>query len=261
VAGMDWPIRLASTDFDGTLFCEFEDPPFPNELAEVLAEFQAAGGKWAINTGRDLASLLEELARCGVSVQPDFIVAVEREIHIRDGSQFKPHAEWNAECNAKHKDLTRELDDELPVIVSWIRNHSRASVFSDIYSPLAVVATNNAEMDDVQARVLQMTDSFKNLAWMRNDVYARICHADYSKGTALMELERMMGIGPEDVFAIGDHLNDLGMLDPAVAAYLAAPANCVPEVSAHILANDGRISEFSHGLAVANELTWLKSNG
>lgn len=258
---MDWPIRLASTDFDGTLFCEFDDPPFPNELQEVLAEFQADGGKWAINTGRDLASLLEELARCRVTVQPDYVVAVEREIHVREGSQFKPHVRWNAECTAKHEYLAQEMQDDLPAMTAWIRNNSRASVFADVYSPLAIVATSNDEMDEIQSRILMMTESIAHVAWMRNDVYARICHADYSKGTALMELQRMTGIGPEEVFVIGDHLNDLAMLDPSVANFISVPANSVPEVKEHVSSIGGRISEFSHGQAVANELRWLKIHG
>ena len=148
---MDWPIKLASTDFDGTLFCEFEEPPFPEQLQEILAEFQQAGGIWVINTGRDLASLLEELARCRVAVQPDYVVAVEREIHVREGAQFKPHVEWNTECRGKHEKLAQDLQNDLPGMASWIRNHSRASVFSDLWSPLAVIATNNEEMDEIQA--------------------------------------------------------------------------------------------------------------
>jgi len=258
---MDWPIQLASTDFDGTLFCEFDDPPFPHELQTVLLEFQSAGGKWVINTGRDLASLLEELARCGVTVQPDYIVAVEREIHIREGSQFKPHIRWNAECTAKHELLANRIKDDLPAISSWIRNHSRASAFSDVYSPLAVIASDNEEMDEIQKRVLAMTDSIPEVSWMRNDVYARICHSDYSKGTALLEIERMLGVPPDGVFAIGDHLNDLEMLDPDVATHVAVPSNCVSEVREHVLEIGGRISEFSHGKAVASELRWLKDNG
>ncbi|MGB0582017.1 MAG: HAD family hydrolase [Limisphaerales bacterium] len=258
---MDWPIKLASTDFDGTLFCEFEEPPFPEQLQEILAEFQQAGGIWVINTGRDLASLLEELARCRVAVQPDYVVAVEREIHVREGAQFKPHVKWNTECRGKHEKLAQDLQNDLPGMASWIRNHSRASVFSDLWSPLAVIATNNEEMDEIQERIRLMTEHIENVAWMRNDVYARICHADYSKGTALAELERMLSIGVDEVFAIGDHLNDLAMLDPEVAGFIAAPGNSVPEVKEHVLAQDGRISEFSYGHAVANELAWLKLQG
>lgn len=255
---MDWPIQLASTDFDGTLFCEFDVPPFPDELQSILQEFQNAGGKWAINTGRDLASLLEELARCDVAVQPDYVVAVEREIHAREGSQFKPHLRWNAECTAKHELLAMRIQDDLPAISSWIQNQTRASAFGDRYSPLAVIASDNEEMDEIQARVLAMTETIPEVAWMRNDVYARLCHSDYSKGTALLEIERLLGISPDVVFAIGDHLNDLEMLDTEIAAFVAAPSNSVREVKEHVLQIGGRISEFSHGQAVASELRWLK---
>lgn len=256
---MDWPIKLASTDFDGTLFCEFEDPPFPDELQRILTEFQDAGGKWVINTGRDLASLLEELARCRVTVQPDYVVAVEREIHERHGTQFKPHVKWNAECHSKHEKLAHDIQGDLSSLTSWIQHHSRASVFSDLWSPLAVVATSNEEMDAIQERIRQMTEHIEDVAWMRNDVYARICHADYSKGTALAELERILSLGVHEVFAIGDHLNDLAMLDSEIAGFIAAPENAVPEVKEHVLTHEGRISEFSYGHAVANELAWLKS--
>ena len=79
---MDWPIRLASTDFDGTLYCEFDDEPFPVQLQELLAEFQRAGGNGrSTPAGIWPACLKNWLGR--VSVQPDYIVAVEREIHIR----------------------------------------------------------------------------------------------------------------------------------------------------------------------------------
>jgi hydroxymethylpyrimidine pyrophosphatase-like HAD family hydrolase len=56
-------IKLISTDFDGTIFAEFHDPPVPLRLQQLIAELQAAGAKWAINTGRDLSSLMEALGR------------------------------------------------------------------------------------------------------------------------------------------------------------------------------------------------------
>ncbi len=52
---MPLPIQLISTDFDGTLHAEFEDPPVPRDLQELIGELQRQGAKWAINTGRDLS--------------------------------------------------------------------------------------------------------------------------------------------------------------------------------------------------------------
>src|SRR5437879_4562130 len=81
------PIKLLSTDFDGTLFAEFEDPPIPLELQQLIAELQKRGAKWVINTGRDMASLMEALGRAGVEIEPDYLVLVEREIHVHQDSR------------------------------------------------------------------------------------------------------------------------------------------------------------------------------
>ena len=51
-------IQLISTDFDGTLFAEFANPPIPRRLQEMIGDLQTHGAKWVINTGRDLSSLM-----------------------------------------------------------------------------------------------------------------------------------------------------------------------------------------------------------
>src|SRR6266481_4041141 len=81
---------LISTDFDGTIFAEFENPPIPGELQLLIGELQAGGAKWVINTGRDMSSLMESLARAGVAIKPDFLVLVEREIYLHQDSSYVP---------------------------------------------------------------------------------------------------------------------------------------------------------------------------
>src|SRR6266705_1676221 len=77
---MSLPIRLISTDFDGTLHAECENPPVPHDLQQLIGELQRQGAKWVINTGRDLSSLMEGIARARLSIRPDYVVVVEREI-------------------------------------------------------------------------------------------------------------------------------------------------------------------------------------
>jgi HAD superfamily hydrolase (TIGR01484 family) len=257
-ARMNWQVRLVSTDFDGTIFDEFAAEPIARVFQDTIAQFQADGGKWVINTGRDQASLLEELARCRVTVRPDYLVVVEREIHVREGTRYRADRGWNERCERCHRELALELEGDFPSIVTWIRDNSTAAVFSDVYSPLAVVATSNEEMDAIDARLRRLLEVRPQAAWMRNDVYARLCHADYSKGTALQEIQRQLTMNASEVFAIGDHLNDLPMLDPAVAAHVAVPSNAVPAVLARMREIGGRISEYSCGQAVAHELSLLR---
>src|SRR5262249_30199138 len=114
------PIRLISTDFDGTLFAEFENPPIPAELQEIIARLQADGAKWVINTGREMASLMETLARAGSSVEPDYLVLVEREIHLHRESQYVGLEEWNLRCGQEHAKLFSRVRADLPELINWI---------------------------------------------------------------------------------------------------------------------------------------------
>src|SRR5256886_10745151 len=63
-----------------------------------------------------------------------------------------------------------------------------------------------------------------------NTIYLRFCHADYHKGAALAELARLIDVPRENIFAAGDHHNDISMLNGQVAAMPACPANAIEEV-------------------------------
>ena len=102
---MSLPIQLVSTDFDGTLHAEFENPPVPHDLQLLIGDLQRQGAKWVINTGRDLSSVMEGLARARLSIKPDFLVVVEREIYLHEGAQYEACAEWNDGCKSAHEAL------------------------------------------------------------------------------------------------------------------------------------------------------------
>src|SRR5882757_11102186 len=110
------PIKILSTDFDGTMFAEFEDPPIPDELEKLIGELQAQGAKWVINTGRDMSSLMEALARAGISIEPDYLVLVEREIHLHKESQYVGLEEWNLACSLSHAEVFGRVQADLPQI-------------------------------------------------------------------------------------------------------------------------------------------------
>src|ERR1043166_6341264 len=112
----DLPIKLISTDFDGTLFAEFENPPIPEKLQALIADLQSRGVKWAINTGRDMSSLMESLARARIEVQPDYLVLVEREIHVHDGVRYRGLEEWNSACVRAHEELFVRVRRDLPML-------------------------------------------------------------------------------------------------------------------------------------------------
>ena len=95
---MPLPIQLISTDFDGTLHAEFETPPVPLESAGVDRQLATSRSSGVINTGRDLSSVMEGLARARLSIKPDYLVIEEREIYVHEDSQYIASRDWNLGC-------------------------------------------------------------------------------------------------------------------------------------------------------------------
>ena len=258
---MSLPIKLISTDFDGTLFAEFDTPPIPLELQELIGDLQSKGAKWVINTGREMTSLMLALNDAKLKVHPDYLVLVEREIHERQGTHYKGFDDWNANCLKLHAELYERVQDDIPRLAEWVKSRFTATVYSDIYSPFCFIAGNNSEADVIHNFLNEYCVSIPNLVVVRNDIYARFSHADYNKGTALMELARRLKISPEEIFAAGDHLNDLPMLSRKCARWIAAPANAVEEVKKAVRRENGFVSKLSHGHGVADALRFSLANG
>jgi HAD superfamily hydrolase (TIGR01484 family) len=251
---MNLPFKLISTDFDGTIFAEFENPPIPMALQELLMDLQGKGVKWAINTGRDMSSLLEAMARARIRVQPDFLVLVEREIHVHDGVRYASLEAWNQECIRHQNALFARIREDVPRLTQWINERFSATVYEDAYSPFCLIASDNKDADVIHEYLEAYCRSIPHLTIVRNDVYARFSHAAFNKGTALAELARRLGIGPSEVLAAGDHFNDLPMLSRAHARWLVAPNNAIPSVKAAIIAQDGYVSSLPHGHGTAEAI-------
>jgi HAD superfamily hydrolase (TIGR01484 family) len=253
---MNLPIKLISTDFDGTIFAEFENPPIPQKLQDLIGDLQSRGAKWVINTGRDMSSLMEALGRAKISVEPDFLVLVEREIHTHDGVRYVGHEEWNAECTRSHEELFTRIIPDLPRLTDWVNARFHATVYQDSYSPFCLIAGNKADADVINQYLEEYCRGIPSLTIVRNDVYTRFSHVAYNKGAALAELTRQLKIKPEQVFAAGDHWNDLPMLSREYAHWLASPSNAIEPVKAAVRQHGGRISELSHGNGVAEVLSY-----
>ena len=253
---MSLPIKLISTDFDGTIFAEFENTPIPEVLQRVIGDLQAKGAKWAINTGRDMSSLMESLGRAGIRIEPDYLVLVEREIYTHHESVYVGLEEWNSACASAHAQLFARVRQDVPRLVDWVNQRYHARMYEDSYSPFCLIAGTNDEADIIHQFLEEYALSVENLTVVRNDIYARFSHSAYNKGTALAELTRRLGLTGDQVFAVGDHLNDLPMLTTKYARGIATVANAIPEVKDHVRQQGGYISQLPHGYGVAEAIKY-----
>jgi len=251
------PIKLISTDFDGTLLAEFENPPVPLALQDLIGQLQARGAKWVINTGRDLSSLLETLGRAHLSIKPDFLVVVEREIYRHHQSEYVEDRSWNRACDEAHAQLFQRVRRDVPRLRAWVEARFAATIFEDPYSPFCLIAERIQDADVIHEYLTAYCGEVPNLNVMRNDVYSRFCHQAYDKGTALAEIAGQVGVTAAETFAVGDHLNDLPMLSRQYAHWLAAPGNAIEIVKATVRRQNGHVSTLLHGHGVAEGLQTL----
>jgi hypothetical protein len=247
-------IKLISTDFDGTVYTDFGNPPVPDALQELLARFQRAGVRWVVNTGRDLSGLLEAMARAHLRVLPDYLVVVEREIYERAGARYVSLDEWNVACARSQEALFARIRPRLPGLIDWINGRYSAVVYEDAYSPFCMIAESNIDSDRIVEHVRGYFRDEPELVVVRNDVYARFSHASFNKGSALGEIARRLGIPASQVVAAGDHWNDLPMLDRERAHHLIAPANAIDVVQETVRRQGGHVSPLLAGDGVMEGL-------
>lgn len=251
---MSTVIKAICTDFDGTVFSEFEHEPIPHRLMDLVGELQSQGAKWIINTGRDLSSLMEALGRAHVPIQPDYLVLVEREIRVHSGSRYLSHGDWNEACLTDHNHLFRAVRLEVPRLSAWITRRFAATIYEDAFSPFCLIAESGDDADRIHEFLEEFACQIPSLAVVRNDVYMRFSHSAYNKGTALTEISEQLRLRPEHIFVAGDHFNDLPMLDQQRAAWLNAPANAIPVVQQRVREQSGFVSTLPAGQGVEEAL-------
>tara|TARA_B100001939_G_scaffold342143_1_gene352854 strand:- start:1040 stop:1843 length:804 start_codon:yes stop_codon:yes gene_type:complete len=253
---MPTPLQLICTDFDGTLHSDFTEPPVPHALQTKLAQLQAQGATWVINTGRTLDDLRLGIDHAKLTVHPDYVVVVEREIFRCVEHGYEPLTEWNDRCTRMQSALFASIADRLPELFDWVNLHFSANVYEDEWSPFCLIARNNRDADAIQEYVDAFFVGDSQLTFVRNDIYGRLSHTDFTKGTALTELARQLGIPREGIFVAGDHWNDLSMLQPERAEWLVSPANSISEVLTHMERIDGFIAPSECGDGVLEGLEW-----
>ncbi len=238
------PIKLLSTDFDGTVVNHDQQPAVVPEFFSALIEMRARGVQWAVNTGRVLWHIEEGLREMNFPVEPDFVLTSEREVFHRgaDG-RWLDFGDWNARCTAAHDTLFAQAETLLADIEAYLAAHTRAHPIYEGARLIGLAAESDEEMDGVCAFLEKEVVRVPGFQFMRNTIYVRFCHEDYSKGTALAELARLTGLERGQIFAAGDHYNDLPMLDGRHAQWVACPGNAVEAVKRTVKEAGGFVAQ------------------
>jgi len=131
----------------------------------------------------------------------------------------------------------------------WLNQNGEFYMF-EVYCSYELGSMYKEEAESLFKLVEDYFLSVPELTIMKNDVYARFAHINFSKGTALLALEKHLGITPSETLSAGDYYNDIPMLRSDVTASPVAPANALPEIKDLVLQEGGYISDYPAGQGV-----------
>ena len=249
------PIRLLSTDFDGTLIGHEPDARTAASLAGALSDLRAAGAVWAVNTGRQLWFALEGLEHAHLPHDPEFVLSSEKDIYRRvEAGSWEAFGDWNARTEERTSDLFGRARHVLHAIAEMAAREDGIEMLYEHGRIAGLMTPDAATMDVVAARIVEVAADVPEFSFNRNDVWMRFAHREIHKGSSLAELARQLGIPRDEVLAIGDHHNDIPMLDGSAAAMVACPGNAVDEVKRVVRSRGGYVSPHPWGEGVADAI-------
>ena len=254
-------IRLLSTDFDGTLVNHAGQPPVVPELFECLLQLRKQGVLWAMNTGRALEHILEGLKEFKFPLAPDYVVTTERHVFRPSGNGlgWDDFGDWNLRCEQAHQELFATARPLIEKIAAYVLTQKKGQLIYEDGLPAGLVAASDAEMDEVVDFIdrARQEDGHPAFHYQRNTLYLRFCHMDYSKGAALGELGRLLDIPRDEIFAAGDHFNDIEMLDGRHARWVACPGNSAERVKETVTRAGGYVARGVCGGGVVEALAYF----
>ena len=252
-------VRLLSIDFDGTLVSRVSEPVLDDRCMELIRNLQNDGVLFAINTGRSVDLLESGLTDFSFPMRPDFILTSERDVFRRgeNGAKWEAFGDWNERCAREHAELFNSAQSVLAEVVDFVNQKTKARLIYHSEGLEGLIAADDEEMKRITKFIEKARTKQPKFHYQRNTVYLRFCHADYHKGAALAELARLIQIPRENIFAAGDHHNDISMLDGEVAAMPACPANAIPEVKEAVRAAGGYVAGREHGAGVYDAIMYF----
>lgn len=262
------PVKLIVLDYDYTVH-DWDATPFVADVfIEAMASYQALGGLFAINSGRTLEQMSAGLQELDHGLQPDFLLTTEREVWRPAAAprEWEEFGDWNSRCRQAHDELALASADVLEALGVEIRQlFGEAKLVRDKNALQGLIAAHPEQMAEIcdllETRLAHGDVAHLPLHYQRNDIYLRFCHREYHKGAALKELTRLLELDAEEIFVAGDNHNDLSMLRPELAQYLACPANSIEEVRAAIAAMGGFVARERCSMGVVEALAHFRVPG
>ena len=223
-------IKYVFLDFDGTIMC-YDDPPgnFHPSAIKVINQLADSGITWCTNSGRDKINQLEIIERSrgkGLVHMPAALVCSESLVYCRRNGGYDGLQPWNDDA----RDLMVEFHTQLQ---KRVRPH--LPVWTATYKPEMTILEDRATVfcvrdeGDLPARfheeLEQIVREVPGGMVTRNGGWVVAMPDQLGKGRALTAFLKVQGADRRHALAIGDHLNDMDMLNGRSAMHMGCAAN------------------------------------
>ncbi len=223
-------VRLICLDFDGTAVDYDGEKAFFHPLvAQELNRLGALGVEWCTNSGRsreDQESILRMSRSKGLGYMPSAILCSEAFIFDRIGdNQYAAREPWNSETLRTlvdfHGRVQGALQDRLE---SWQRQYAVEIRLGPSYTVFCVPGEEQ-QVTEFYTELSKAVSTVHDSIITRNGGWVVVLPTSMGKGNILNRYRQERGFRREEVLAVGDHLNDISMLDGNAAAWVACPAD------------------------------------
>jgi hydroxymethylpyrimidine pyrophosphatase-like HAD family hydrolase len=240
-------IRLICLDFDGTIMVYDEPPGFFHPAAiDMLNGLVERGIAWCTNSGRDADGQMKilELSRArGLRHMPAVLLCSESYIIERRDRTYVPSEPWNSAAKKTLRRLHQVIQKTVtPKLDDWIARYRPEVYIADEYTTFNVVDADGQPLrfhGEIEAAIRGVPRAVVS----RNGGWISILPAELGKGNVLLGYLRLAGLQAGHVLAIGDHLNDINMLNGTAARHVACPANAMAEVVEAVTVAGGYVAK------------------
>ncbi|MFH0878308.1 MAG: HAD hydrolase family protein, partial [Lentisphaerota bacterium] len=232
--------------FDGTIMC-YDEPPgtFHPAAIEVLNQCAAMGAAWCTNSGRNHVDQQEIIARAvakGLMHLPSALICSESLIFPRANGGYEPMGAWNNLIHQRMKSIQQTVQERLlPCMPVLIEEFQPEQHFSEHYTAFHI-PTSSEQAAAFYKELCTALAPLDGMSITRNDCWINILPRETGKGNTLLAYARTIGVRPDEILAVGDHLNDLTMLDGSSAGHVGCPGNAVPEIIQTVRSAGGRVA-------------------
>jgi len=239
-------IRLVCLDFDGTAVAYDNDQAFIHPvMAELLNGLQDRGIAWCVNSGRsveDQRRIIRLSEAKGLRHLPLALLCSEAFIYGAEEGEYKSSEPWNSHTwillrrfhERVQKKIASRLDDWRQRYAPDVRIGEGFTVFC--------VASEDGQADRFAKELGDALAGVPHLEITRNGGWVVVLPDQVGKGNVLRQFYTQSGGSADHTLAIGDHLNDISMLDGTAAKWVGCPSDAEPDVQETVRKAGGRVA-------------------